>query len=500
MRDLTQDPSQLHVEENVQTFLDNVIIYYAGFVARRWHRPEKHAEGPVLQKDRPWEHVPYFTYSNYTVLRDPEDRLFKCWYEDLLAGPDYHDEDRYFKSRQLYAQSEDGIHWEKPELDALTEDGRKTNIVIGGGDYGTAHSMSVVIDPHPATPGERFRALCTHMSRKGKEFDRIECFHSPDGMQWDLYDELPSFGMAGARLDDVSVLFYDDDSREFVQNTRHFLKGGGSLSTPGGGLHHFAATNYRRIWQSRSHDFIHWSEPILVAAADPELDNLDEQFYGMAQYKLGNIHLATVGVFRQADNEMDVQLLVSRDGIRWKRTAKLQPFLAPRGEGYWDAHMVSIVSPPIEVGDELWFYHGGTTTHHDWWLRDDLDIPEAKDQSLIRYCLGLARLRRDGYVGIYGTKPRPGCLITQSMMSRGTKLVINARCSPGGFIRVEVRDNYGNLIEPFSEENCDPFTSDSVEHTVTWKGKPTIPVRDWRRLAFTIAGAELFSFHFAGSQ
>ncbi|MDP7743541.1 MAG: hypothetical protein QGF67_19020, partial [Lentisphaeria bacterium] len=75
------------------------------------------------------------------------------------------------------------------------------------------------------------------------------------------------------------------------------------------------------IWQSRSHDFIHWSEPILVAAADPELDNLDEQFYGMAQYKLGNIHLATVGVFRQADNEMDVQLLVSRDGIRWKRTA-----------------------------------------------------------------------------------------------------------------------------------------------------------------------------------
>jgi hypothetical protein len=63
-----------------------------------------------------------------------------------------------------------------------------------------------------------------------------------------------------------------------------------------------------------------------------------------------------------------------------------------------------------------------------------------------------------------------------------------------------VRDNYGNLIEPFSEENCDPFTSDSVEHTVTWKGNPTIPVRDWRRLAFTIAGAELFSFHFAGSQ
>ena len=103
-----------------------------------------------------------------------------------------------------------------------------------------------------------------------------------------------------------------------------------------------------------------------MAAADDEEDNLDDSFYGMSQYKMGNVHLATVGVFQAVDNEMEVQLLMSRDGLRWQRTGKRQPFLAPRGEGYWDAFMVSLVSPPIEVEDELWFYHGGTNYHHDY--------------------------------------------------------------------------------------------------------------------------------------
>jgi len=65
---------------------------------------------------------------------------------------------------------------------------------------------------------------------------------------------------------------------------------------------------------------------------------------------------------------MHVQLLMSRDGVRWKNTNKHQPFFAPRGPGHWDAHMVTMVSPPIEVGDELWFFYGGSNSRHDWWL------------------------------------------------------------------------------------------------------------------------------------
>ena len=72
---------------------------------------------------------------------------------------------------------------------------------------------------------------------------------------------------------------------------------------------------------------------MLLAATDEEEDNLDESLHGMPQFKVGTQHLAAVGVFHAVDKEMEVQLLSSRDGLRWQRTMKRQPFLAPRGEG-----------------------------------------------------------------------------------------------------------------------------------------------------------------------
>ena len=504
MRDLTRDPSMMFVQNEVQTFLDNVMIYQASGVSRRWHRPGHNPDGPVIWKDRPWEHITYFTYSNYCVLRDPEDGLFKCWYEDLVLEPGQQKASAVpHHSRQLYADSEDGIDWRKPEIGIVEEVGTKTNIVLGSGAAGSddVHSMSVVIDPHPPSEDQRFRALFTQRERgDDRRNKRIVCAHSADGIRWQLYAQSPRFGRSGARLDDVSVLFYDEDSREFVQNTRHFLKGPGGAGAPMGGIHHFASDSRRRVWQSRSHDFLHWSEPILVAAVGEE-DGLDEEYYGMAQFRCGTVHLATIGVFRRVDNERDVQLLMSRDGLRWKPTAKRRPFLAPRGSGHYDTYMTAIVSAPIPVGDELWFYNGGSACHHDWWLwgrRDGVDHPEAYDPSCAELSLGLVRLRKDGYAGLYANPYREGWVETQSLMSEGTSLVVNAQCADGGYVRVEARDRFGNTLGRCSRENSDPLTGDRIDHTVTWKGDPSIPQEPWRRLAFFLKDAEVFSFHFAG--
>ena len=503
VRDLSKDPTQLYVKENVQTFVDNVTIYSTKNVTRRWYRPQRHSAGPVIQRDRPWEHIPYFTLSNYCVLRDPEDGLLKCWYEDLeliahtaFAAGVYH-------SRQLYAESEDGIHWNKPDFGIVTENGHGTNIVLGAGagGAGEVHSMNVVIDPRPPSGEHRFRALFTNRG-SGETLGRnrlIEAAHSSDGMHWHVYDEKPSFGMSYQRLEDVTMPFYDEESREFVQNTRHFLMETGAFGAPYGGLHHFASCEKRRVWQCRSHDFIHWSEPVLVAAPDDE-DNLDELYYGLCQYKLGSVYLGTMGLFHQVDNEVSVRLLTSRDGIRWAQTANRQAFFSPRGEGYFDAHMVQLAAPPIDMGDELWFYYGASSTHHDWWLwgpAENMDHPEARDPSLVKYCLAIATLRRDGYASLYANRYREGILETQSLISSGGQLVVNARCNRGGSIRVAVCDQYNQVVEPCTEEGCDPFTGDCVAHTMTWKGSPVIPVRRWRKLRFYLRDAELFSFRFA---
>ena len=515
MRDLSRDSTQLHVDDEVQTFVDNLLLESVTDVTRRWHGPERVGDGPLLARTEDWEGLPYFGCANYTVLRDPDDGLFKCWYEIMVGEPDSTQMALGMESRMCYAVSEDGLHWEKPRV-GLELDGIPTNIVLGDAESG-AHGLTVLLDPHPRSEAERFKGLFTRMW-DGNSKRQIVAAHSADGISWNLYDELPCVGSAGPRLCDVHIVGYDATSREYVAYTRHFLMTAGAtrarfdrdetFSRPYE-PDNFASYSQRRIWQIRSADFLHWSEPLLLAAADEEEDNLDESFYGMVPFSVGSTQVAPLCVFHAVDNTMDVQLMHSRDGVRWKRAMKRQPFLDCRGDGHWDAHMVTIVNPPIEVGDDLWFYYSGTDFHHDWWLvgqREGIDHPEARDPlgCGAAFGMGLAAMRRYGYAGLFANRHRQGIVITRPMIGLGSQLSINARCAPGGSIRVEVLDRDDRVLAHCTADICDPFDGDSLDHKVTWNGDPTIPAgrgQDlyWRKLKLYIRDAELFSFRFTHS-
>ena len=513
MRDLRQDSTQLYIADQVQTFVDNLILESVTDVTRRWHTPERVGDGPVLTKTEPWEGLPYFVCQT-TIIRDPDDGLFKCWYEIMVGEPDKSKMALGMDSYSCVATSEDGLHWEKPALDNLIVDGRKTNVILGSPESGGAHSMTVIRDPYPKSEAERFKGMFTLMWDQNKN-RKIVTAYSPDGINWNINDDVLRIGLAGPRLCDGHNLAYDEDAREYVCYTRHFLMTAGATrvrfvrdQTFGRPLEpdNFATYCHRRVWVMRSTDFIHWSEPVLIAAADESEDNLDESYYYMVPYKLGALHLGPVGVFKSVDNEIEVQLLHSRDGLRWQRAMKGQPFLDHRGEGYWDAHLVYINNPPIEVDDKLYFYYSGSNFHHDWWmvgLREGIDHPEAIDPLGCgsAFGVGLATLRKDGYASLYANQYRQGIVITRNLISLGTQLVINARCAKGGSIRVEVQNRLDKVLGECTIDNSDAFTDDSVEHTMTWKGDPTIPAGRgqelyWRKLKFQLRNAELFSFRF----
>ncbi len=338
-------------------------------------------------------------------------------------------------------------------------------------------------------------------------------------------DDLPGEGLdkrldAAGRTVTVTIDYERSELEKdiYFLITRHFLQSGApanpvnqrnptnpsSFNRPHE-PHNFASFSQRRLWMCRSHDFLHWSEPVVICAADDEEDNLDESFYGMPLFRVGGVYLGTVGVLHQVDNTMDVQLLTSRDTIRWSRTAGRAPFFAPSESGGWDSRMVSMVSSPIEVGDELWFYHGGTAYHHDWFLRgpvEGLDHPEARAPEGSDFGLGLATLRKDGFAGLAANELREGFVCTRAMRGVGRSLVVNGRCGRGGSIRVEVVDAHDTVVSECTKDRCDPFTGDSVRHTMTWKGNPTIAHRSEGeddavcKLRFFLKDAELFSFRF----
>tara|TARA_Y100000588_G_C13953400_1_gene795416 strand:+ start:83 stop:628 length:546 start_codon:yes stop_codon:yes gene_type:complete len=168
----------------------------------------------------------------------------------------------------------------------------------------------------------------------------------------------------------------------------------------------------------------------------------------------------------------------------------------------WDCFMADFGTRPIIHDDEIRFYYSGSNVHHDWWMfgeMEGLDVPEAKygfDGKTT--ALGLATLRKDGFVSIDSTV-REGILQTFAVTSTGNKLNINAVCQNNGYLLVEITDHKDNIIDGYSKSECIPFNGNSILHNVNWENKSTIPDNgpDGIKIRFYSRNCSLFSFSFS---
>ena len=509
------DAAMLNIGREKQLLIDDLVIESAENICRTWHQPERSADGPLIKTDQPWENVAYFTVAGWQVIRDPKDGLFKCWYQDWKK-PDIKPGETAMGDSVLnilYAESEDGMHWRKPAQGIHKVDGQDTNIVIRN-----AYNVGILLDEHETDANKRWKIMFTQFL-PGGDVSAIRVASSGDGIHWEQADEHPSMGRHGAHLDDVALLRYDPSGRIYTMTTRSYDMYAVKRNLKSPTLHHWTLPYYpadwrrmnkRRIWQAESSDMIHWTEPYAVLTPEDGEDGLDETYYGMHSFNVGSAVMGFLHIFPYVSNTMYARLVYSRDGRNWRNLNKRQPLMAGRGEGAWDAHMVNISSTPIEVDGELWVYYGGASCHHDWWCtgaREGVKAPEATDMSLVKYGLGLAKLRIDGYASLDAGYERPGVLITRYLISDGSKLVINVRCRNEGSIAAEIVDVNDDVIPGFSREECDLFSGDDIRHTFSWKGKTDIPVfstdramypyaekERFRKIRFFLENAELYSF------
>lgn len=515
----TFDSSMLYIENSKQLFFDDYVIESGQDVTRTMHCPAKVAENPLIVRDRPWERVPYFAVTNFNVIHDTEAGLFKCWYIDwdpywMDKVPEGTSPFTVPWERVLYAQSEDGLHWTKPELGVVRVDGSDTNILFAHEQWGTFDSITVVLSPFEPDRSRRFKMLF-RTDRSGDWEARVA--FSPDGIHWALSEEAPSFGIYGSHLSDVILASCEPCSRQYVANVRHWAM----IPTQIGWVNprlprneksynvpfypnNPALANRRRVWQVESADFVHWTQPYLVAAPDRH-DNIDAAFYGMPQFRMGNLRVGILNVFHMADNTLHMQLMYSRDGKNWERAGGRAPILKPGAPASWDQYMTYTGSCPFQVGDEIFIYYGGAKHHHDYWLCRDLDGPHMPEVNLdkdVGYGLGLAKIRLDGFFSIDAGTVREGLLTTHPLhSSSGRELVVNACCGPGGYIEVEVADLHDNVIEGFRRHDCDRVAADAVRRTVTWSGNEVLPAcpGDYRKLRFYLRNAGLYAFQFVES-
>src|SRR5207249_6288550 len=158
--------------ENIGSRLEPLVDEYllerlTGSAKRQVQQPA--AREVVLTADASWEGN---TSAYYTVFRDGD--KFRMYYR----GSHFDEKTQKNAHREVtcYAESTDGIHWTKPELNLFEFEGSKRNNIVWDG--GGTHCFAPFLDVNPAAkPEARYKAVT-----------RVEGgllpLGSPDGIHW----------------------------------------------------------------------------------------------------------------------------------------------------------------------------------------------------------------------------------------------------------------------------------------------------------------------------
>jgi len=415
-----------------------------------WWRvcPPKKTGERTLVADRPWESHRLDAWPQ--VMEDGG--RYRMWY---MACPSP------TKAYFCYAESKDGIHWDKPALGLESFGGSKENNILFEKLNDKFTGGSAPFKDPTAPPKERYKLF-------HQVGTTIWGAVSPDGIRWKACEKPLMTGLPGTTR---CVCFWDARLKRYVGYVR--------LQTPD-----------RSIGRSETADSSKFPFATEILRCDNK-DPWNTDMYNSAAIKYPyaeNAYFMFISTYYHRVNNLDVQLAASRDGVRWSRVER-KPFI-PNGEpGSIDDAMIYCGTGVLRMGNELSMYYGASRQKHE---KVDAKWRSAKDMVYTRAVLPL-----DRYVAM-DAGLQPAEFTTHPLTFSGDRLEINAYVRPKGFMKMELRDAEGEPIPGFALDDCHSLAGDSLRHIVSWKngsdvsgqaGKPT-------RIHCVMRDASAYAFHF----
>lgn len=482
-----------------ELFVDDFLTEkMTGKAEQRLHHPQP--QEIVMTHDMPWEG----SGSGYHSIFKDGDKYrmyYKAW--QLTVTPPGKVNTGEHPLFTCYAESDDGIHWRKPELGLFEFNGSKANnIVLAPGKMGATNPdpghIAVFKDDNPAAKLEaRYKAIVRSGSPKG-----LLAFQSADGLRWSPMQETPV--ITDGAFDSQNLAFWDAHSGQYRAYWRYFT--GGTTDE-----NNWKPSGDRAIRTATSKDFLHWESQHDLSYVDSPSEQLytnQVKPYHRAPHLL--LGFPTRYVERGWSESMrtlpelehrewrakanqrygtaitEGLLMASRDGVKFKRWS--EAFLPPgiEREGTWNYgqqymawHVVETKSALEGAPNELSFY----ATESYW---------TGKSSQLRRYTL-----RLDGFVSIHAPMGG-GELITKPITFSGKQLTMNFASSAASGIRVEIQDANGKALPGFALEDAAEHFGDSIERTVVWKNGIDLGSLAGKtvRLRFALKDADLYSIKF----
>jgi hypothetical protein len=481
---LNDIPSVIPVNLGRQLFIDNFLIEETDLV-RTFHYPEYYNENPILKVDSPWEYTqegyPYAAPFSDGVWYDEIDQKYKMWYS--TGGGEYNKQVKRFYAVTAYAESEDGIHWDKPQLDVV----KGTNLV----NIRTRDSNTMWLDKEEKDPMKRYK-LFNVENVLADEDGKFWCYnlkYSPDGIHWS-----ETISRSG-KINDRSTVFYNPFRSKWVF----------SIRTPASGMR---ARNYfehsdPEIGVSlinitsanipdKSDSVVFWFVPWKNELRHPNPEYMEYTgIYNLDAIAYESLFLGYFSVWQGPHNKIcdrlgiqkrnELAIGFSRDGFHWHRPDKNRFLPVNEADGAWNqGNIQSACGAPLIVGDSLYFYMSGRTTCDSYW--------DACSST------GLAKLRRDGFASMDAGSDE-GTLLTRKLLFDGEYLFVNADASQGEIV-AEVLDKNGKTISDFSKDKCKPIKINGTKIILNWESGKTLKKYSGNpiRIKFYLKNASLYSF------
>ncbi len=455
----------IDIGSRLEWFADSYLIETFDGAELRLHPPLP-AE-TVLDFDKAWEGI----HCGYvTVFLD--DGRYRLYYRGMPAGS----KDGTNDEVTCYAESKDGIHFEKPDLGLFEVKGSRENNVILAGAAPFSHNFSPFVDTRPGVPeAEQYKALA------GTADSGLHAFVSADGVRWEQVPGGPL--LTEGAFDSQNVAFWSEHEGKYVCYYRTWSEAD--------------FKGIRTVSRATSDDFKTWSAGTPMTFGDTPLEHLytnQTQPYFRAPHLYAGIAARFMQGRRIVSNaEMramggdaaysgdcsDAVLLTSRGGNVYDR-AFMEGFIRPGlGLNNWTSRTNYPACGIVPTGE------------------DQMSMYVQRNYGQMSHHLQRMTMRLDGFGSLHAGYTG-GQATSRPIRFEGKALAINVSTSAAGSVRIGLLDVDGNPIGGFSVNECDEIAGDRVERGVSWKGETDLAALKGKpvRLRFDLKDADVFAIRF----
>jgi hypothetical protein len=469
--------SDVDLGENEAQFISTDAPYGIKLISE----PAK-SEMPIIKTDKAWDK---FGIRLATLILDGDQ--YRLW--GSCNADNVHAYNCYFESM-------DGQNWVKPNLGLVMYNGNKENNLIDR-DVG----LSVFIDP-VAPPAQKYKTMwhtrldsTAFLSYKktrdwsyyAVELDRplihaLKAAYSPDGLTWTILKDPLAF----EHMDTQTVGYYDTDLQEYVLYSREHMVGRRAAGQPYPAQTFHQRVSRRAIGRTESATFDRFPLSKIIIETESDMHPSDD-FYTNCRTTIPGApdhHLMFPALYNVSDDGSDILFYASYNGINWHRVPggpvyRTQPVGNP--DGGWIIAHPNLVERP----------------NGDWILPyDGYNVPHKYARGAYRFEPGLLVWPKGRLVGIEATEV--GAFATAAIVPPGKHLHINTLTQRTGFVKIEVVNMDGQIVEGRAFNDFIPIFGDHHFTQAAWKSGNDLGVPEGEPvyLRFQLKMAKIYGLEF----